>query len=303
MLNELLIAERGSRYAGIETVKRHPDVKDVGKKETLRVRLCSNGTVADVDPVPSGLRLWTLGKGNKKRFPFMQPNAPLMKCSPGAGAALESLGSLRGEKRRTYLLKLCNQSKFNNDELNDWPGVRAKNGNWSQDPDDYLQALRDRREQLGQLMHTDGASVIAAMDRFLKACGDGSGGPNLLKEIANSLIRALEMSTGDHWVDVALPLLFIGGGGLFFDVPTSEFTLLASDPRQIVLVSRALDASGNGSPPKGVCNLTGEHATLVKDTFPDLVVKVIDKTIGLKVKEEEEDVGLDITQQDRKSVV
>jgi hypothetical protein len=78
MLNELLIVERGARQAGIEMAQRHSDVKDVGRKPTLRVRLDANGRVADVDPAPANLRLWTFGKGNKQRFPFLQPNSPLM---------------------------------------------------------------------------------------------------------------------------------------------------------------------------------------------------------------------------------
>jgi len=70
MLNELLLIERGARQSGIEMVQRHPDIKDAGKKPTLRVRLDENGQVVTIDPVPDDLKLWTFGKGNKQRFPF-----------------------------------------------------------------------------------------------------------------------------------------------------------------------------------------------------------------------------------------
>lgn len=279
MLNELLIIERGARQAGIEMAQRDPDVKDVGKKPTLRVRLDMNGRVVDVDPAPANLRLWTFGKGNKQRFPFLQPNAPLMYLND-----IDTLRLLKGEKRRNRVIDLCQHASFNESDLIDWPGVRDKKGNWSQNPNDYLSSLRKRHKQILGLENTDGESVLAVVDRFLTACNAPNGGVNLLRQIAIKLVAALKHTAVDDWLRVGEPLLFFGGGALFFDVPSHEFSRLASDPRQIMAVSQALkkadkSADGKSDGNRGKCSLTGKEEQLVEETFPELVVPVIGKTI------------------------
>ena len=281
MLNELLIVERGARKACIEMAQRHSDVKDVGRKPTLRVRLDSNGRVADVDPAPANLRLWTFGKGNKQRFPFLQPNAPLMYLND---EEIDTLRLLRAEKRRNRVLDLCQHATFNEAYFIDWPGVRDKKGNWSQNPSDYLNGLRERRKQMLGLQNTDGKSVLAAIDRFLTACEATAGGVNLLRQVAIKLVEVLQHSVGDDWQRVGEPLLLFGGGALFFDVPSHEFSRLASDPRQVMAVSQALktaDKSNDGKidGSKRKCSLTGKDEQLVEDTFPELVIPVIGKTI------------------------
>ncbi len=281
MLNELLLAHRGLRQANIPMVRRHLDVKDTGKRPTLRVRLGASGEVVDVDPVPADLVLWTLGKGKKKRFPFLQPNAPLMRCmSDETKAMLDSVPALRSDKRRSCVLELCQETAFNEPELKEWPGVRDRNGNWSQERDDYLNALRNRRDSLNGLCDTDGKSVLAVLNRFLIACErDERGGVDLLRQIATKLIERLRHSTEDDWLRVSEPLLFQGGGALFFDVPSTDFARLVSDPRQAIAVSQVLGELDKGLGGVGKCSLTGDTIRLVDNTYPELVVPVIGQTI------------------------
>ena len=281
MLNELLVIARGAREAGVEMASRHPDIKDAGKKPTVRVRLDEGGDVSSIDPIPRDFTLWTLGKGNKKRFPFMQPNAPLLRMPSEMNIAdeLTQLVKLKGSDRRARLLSLCRASSFNEKALDEWPGVRDRNGGWSQEPKDYLNALRLRRQQLSKLSGTAGESILAALDRFLVACETSEhGGAKLLRQIANNLIASLEMSPSDEWLRIAEPLLLQGGGALYFDVPSADFHHLVGDPRQVLELTKVLQRVG-GEETNGKCALTGRMTQLVEDTFPELVVPVINKTI------------------------
>lgn len=277
MLNELLIIERGARQAGIRMSQRHPDIKDAGKKPTLRIRLDINGRVVGLDPVPRDVSLWTFGKGNKKRFPFMQPNAALFRLPPQANAkeALLELSKLRGQDRRARLLELCRIATFNEVDLADWPGVRDKHGGWSQEPGEYLEALRTRKKPLEGLRGTDGESVLATVERFLTACDRAPDhGAQLLRSIGSQLVQRLKQSSGDDWLRVAEPLLFRGGGAIFADVPIDEFGRSASDPCQALLVGEALRGPSDADGIDGTCSLTGRVARLVRDTFPDPVTPI-----------------------------
>jgi len=97
-------------------------------------------------------------------------------------------------------------------------------------------------------------------------------------------MESLQRSVGVDWLLVGEPLLFFGSGALFFDVPSHEFSRLASDPRQVASISQALKTAGTIANrsldgPKRKCSLTGKDEQLIEDTFPELVIPVIGKTI------------------------
>lgn len=281
MLNELLVVERGLSNAGHIITSPNSAIKGVGKKPTLRVRLDSKGQVVDVDPVPKDISLWTFGKGNKQRFPFIQQNVPLMHVqNEEMRSKLEGLPYLRAEKRRSSFLELCRDAAFNEPSLIDWPGTRNKNGGWSQNPQDYLNGLKERRDEIQGLQGTDGESVVAAIERFLTACSKTGGGVILLRQIIAKFIDTLQYTNVDDWLRVGQQLLFFGGGALFFDVPSQEFSRLAGDLRQVSVISQVLKIADKGDGLKGKCALTGEDGViLVKDTFPELVIRPIGKMI------------------------
>ena len=132
MLNELLIIQRGAPQRLIDSYQRHPDLKDVGRRPTLRVRLDASGRVASVDPIPVGLTLWTLGKGNKRRFPYLQPNAPLMRSKDEkTEKKLESLHSLRADKRRKCVLWCYRDKPLHGCTVTS--GVRNSECDWQMD--------------------------------------------------------------------------------------------------------------------------------------------------------------------------
>jgi hypothetical protein len=73
MLNELFAIERGLAAAGLEVVSPHPDLKDVGKGDVLRVRLAADGTIHSLEPIllSPGIGLWTLRDGQHNSFPYV----------------------------------------------------------------------------------------------------------------------------------------------------------------------------------------------------------------------------------------
>ena len=274
MLNELLVAERGMRSAGIEIELLHPDVQDTGKKSTLRVHLSKDGTVTDVSVAPADTPLWTLGKGNKERFPFVQPNAPLLNCPTDD---LESLGRLKGEQRRTEVVRTCAAASFNS-ALAEWPGVRSKSGKWSQDPGKFLKALRARHEQLRSLEDTEAAAVPAVIERFVRACEKEGGGAELLRQIVERVRYWVERSPDSGLIATAEVLLLKGGGALYFDIPHGEYPMLAGEQQQRVVVSEALLKSAPIATGAAKCSLSGKNTTLVDGAFPEVVLPIIGKT-------------------------
>jgi hypothetical protein len=114
MLNELVIVERGTRDV-METIQRHPDIKDARRMPTVLVALDYEGQVASVRPVPHEATIWTLRDGQHNSFPFIQPRDPLWRIpqnpenDAGRALALEK----ESTSRRKALLDLAANALFN----------------------------------------------------------------------------------------------------------------------------------------------------------------------------------------------
>lgn len=282
MLNELLVMRRGMEAAGIEMLERPRDVQEAGTKATLRVALGPDGEVVGVDAVPSELSLWTFGKGNKKRFPFVQPTGILLHRDwtiERKERWLTAYRKRRGEARRRAFLAFLGKAELDSKTLDGWPGRRARSGKWSEAPGDYLKHLGERVEQLQPLHDGPGEAVVAALLRFRSACDNQQYGLPLLHQVVTHVSAAIRHSADDRLLEVAESLLLFGGGAFYIDVPVAEFQRLASDPNQVAEVSRALTEQPAKSARGGTCALSGGRAPLVKDKFPGPVVPVVSKTI------------------------
>jgi hypothetical protein len=269
VLNELLIAERGVRQAGLEMVERHPDVHDAGRMPTLLVRLGAEGDVSSVSPVPSEARLWKLSDGQHNSFPFVQPKPPLWAV-PAGDKRRENAVDKRADNsaRRSALLALGDAGHLNAKELGDWPGAGL------------LNRLRERRQQLASLDGTEARVVPETIERFLRACDPAGGGPqHLLQATIRLLVAGLRESAQVDWLEVAAAILlgrygkkrskWEGSGALMFEA-TGAGALIA-DPKSITRVSQALRAAGGGSDrgeDPGTCGLTGLEGRLLTGNFP-----------------------------------
>ncbi|HEX4959323.1 MAG TPA: hypothetical protein VF173_00695 [Thermoanaerobaculia bacterium] len=281
MLNELLIAERGAREAGIEMTERHPDLKDTRRVPTLIVRLAADGEVVSIQPLSAEAKPWALRDGQHNSFPFVQ-KAPL------ALAALLGDDELRGKMldkkaensaRRVALLDLIANRQVEPVSRSEWPGGGL------------VKRLQERRRQLRSLEGTSGAVVLETIDRFLRAVDPFQGGNphRLLQGVADRLVSELRHSAQDDWLSVAIAL-FVGelqkanntwesSGALLFDAAGAELSII--DQRVVRALSEALrHAEGADAEPQVVatCGLTGLQSRLLSGSFPQPNLPVLGQT-------------------------
>ncbi len=273
MLNELREVGSALAQAGIVVALRHPDVKEVSARPTLRVHLDADGVVKRVRPMTSdeAEHLWTLRDGQHNSFPYHQIKVP-SRARPGGflrvseeDERLEVIRNKRvGESERwEALLALIDGAEFNEQAFTDWPGGG------------YLKRLGQRRAQLAALCDSDAAAVPAAFERFERAAARPH---DLLRGIAAAIIedvRRGRFSTED--LPLIASLLVDGGGPLFFDVVARDFPRLAGDERNIAEISRALSGE-TPQEPNGVCAITGEDAFLIGDKFPQPNLPILGQT-------------------------
>lgn len=264
MLNELRQIGLAVAGAGIPVSVRHPDVRDVSKRATLRVRLASDGSIWKVVPLGAeeAGHLWTLRDGQHNSFPYHQIKYPLLRVSPDD----ERLEIIRGKrhdeaKRWAALLSLAGDMDLNEEAFAGWPGAG------------YLKRLAERRAQLAALDDTAAAGVPAAFDRFARAAEQPL---DLLRAMAESLVSGVHRGRIATEFPLISALLVDGGGPLYFDVDR-DFERLAGDAHNVAEISRALRTDPEGGR-RGVCALTGEKTALVSDAFPQPTLPVLGQT-------------------------
>ncbi len=257
MLNELLALQRGLADAGVSAGARHPDLKELGKVDVIRVRLTEAGAIGRIELVlpGDGGALWTLRDGQQNGFPGLKTPAGLLEIPPEVltqyepawRAARQSAG-----KRHTLLalLAACRPRI-----VASWPKPGHKN------------RIAERFEQLNGLSddpHT--AAVPAAFAYFLRALQRNT---SFLVALTEALTE--EVSDGDEaWLPPAWAA-FTGPTVLFIDVVLGAgFTRGVSDVRQIGPVSVALRASATqvSQPSAADCALSGPSAHLLGGNFP-----------------------------------
>src|SRR6185295_4216142 len=272
MLNELLVAERGAREAGLEMTERHPDLKDVRRVPTLIVRLDVGGQVVSMQPLPPEVRPWALRDGQHNSFPFIQ-KAPL---APAAlppqddelrGIALDK--KAESGARRAALLELIGRGHFGAAASLEWPGGGL------------VKRLQERRRQLRSLEGTPGAVVLEAIDRFLRAVEPLQGGDpqRLLQGVADRLVSELRHSAQDDWLEVSVALLigelqkakdkWESSGALLFEAAQAELPIVHQEVvRQVSQALRHAEGPGAETPAVATCGLTGLQSRLLSGSFP-----------------------------------
>ncbi|MGH7593287.1 MAG: hypothetical protein ACRELE_05485, partial [Gemmatimonadales bacterium] len=277
MLNELLIAERGARKAGLEIAERHPDLKDAGKMPTLLVCLDRNAAVASIRPLPVESHPWTLRDGQHNSFPFVKPEAALWTLCEN-DERREPAAKGKTPVSRESLLALAREATFNERVIERWPGSGL------------LKSLDKRRGRLTALMGTEAQSFVDSMDRFRHACNSDEGGDpqRFFLTVMQQLVEGVQRSGQADWLRIASALLFgkynaernrCGSeGALLLD--SSDATLMMADPGMAARVSQALlDADGSGGEGSmGVSGLSGSSVRLVTDNFPQPTLPILGQT-------------------------
>jgi hypothetical protein len=281
MLNELLIAERGAREAGLEMTERHPDLKDVRRVPTLIVRLDADGQVVSVQPLPAEVKPWALRDGQHNSFPFVQKSPLAMAALPQDDELREkALDKKAGSgARRAALLELIGGAHFGAAASLEWPGGGL------------VKRLQERRQQLRSLEGTPGAVVLKTIDRFLRAVEPLQGGDpqRLLQDVADRLVSELRHSAQDDWLEVAIALLvgelqkakntWESSGALLFEGAQTELPIYHERiVRQVSQALRQAEEAGTERSEVGACGLTGSQGPIFSGPFPDPNVRVLGPT-------------------------
>ena len=273
MLNELVIVERGAREARLNTVPRHPDVKNARRMPTLLVQLDDKGQVVFIRPIPHQVTPWTLRDGQHNSFPFIQPKRPLwyIKQNPENDRKRASALERKNPDRRRELLDLADTATFDAKAFDGWPGTGL------------LSRLRERRQQLMKLDGTESDVVLATFDHFIAACEPykGSGLQRLLHQVAEKVVEELKRSSQDELWEIAVSLL-IGSfdtkkqewkcsGALLFEASGKSLSII--NPKLISSVSGALmghnpDLGDIDNQRIGICALTGMEGQLLRGNSP-----------------------------------
>jgi hypothetical protein len=273
MLNELLIAERGARQAGLsdelDKAQLHEDVKECGRVPTLLVRLATDGRLVSVRPVPPERKPWTIRDGQNNSFPFVSlPNLPLLNVAVD-DERRKRVVDRRNDRRRAALLTLADEVDLQADGFDDWPG------------EGLMSRLRERRQQLSALDGSDMNVVPATIDRFLRACDSTLGGDpqRLLHSVGKQLVSELRQGAGEDWLEVAVALLmgkfnakngkWERSGALLFEADGSQVSIVNQEVA--IRVSTVLSMAqqiGVGGVQAGICGLTGDEGILLSGNFP-----------------------------------
>jgi hypothetical protein len=254
MLNELFAMERGLAAAGVSIGAPHPDVKDVGRGDVLRLRLSARGEIHALEPIALDSRvcLWTLRDGQHNSFPYVK-NGPLLLVPDDDAWRREYFNVWKGlasiQEQRLELRRILCAHGLNVSQTNNWPGAKLK------------QRVRERLALLDVLRRGDAAAVPAVFERFLVAIATPE---RLLTNLAELLISNAERRD-ESWVQPAYKA-FVEGLPIYFDVPDDEFDRDAGDRRQVAPVSSALSATPGGR--RGICALQGIETDLHEGNFP-----------------------------------
>ena len=256
ILNELLEIERGLTAAGIQVATPHPDLKEVGKGNVLRVRLTAEGAIQNVEAVAPELRarLWTLRDGQHNSFPYVKVDHPLLSVPITHSWATDHSKlwkALNGsEARRAELRRLMQEYPIAKSWIQDWPGTAL------------MRRCKERVEQLSSLDRGDAAAVPATFQRFLVAANTPE---YLLTELTNRILSYAELRD-ESWIEAAHKAL-VEGLAVYFDVPEEEFDRDAGDPAHKAEISSAL-AKGAVGGQLQECALTGAEMAMHEGNFP-----------------------------------
>jgi hypothetical protein len=260
MLNDLLAIERGMTGHGVDLVGRHPDVKDMARGGTLRVRLDAGGRIAGIEIVAEAGRgaVWTLRDGQHNGFPGLKTASGLLLLDADARRAHEKIwgNDKTTVSRRNELLRLLEAHSLDSAQVATWPNMG------------HRKRIAERVHQLAALRDDPlTASVPAAFERFLLALG---ASPSFVEGLLAGIGEYVRTG-GDEWLEPAR-MAFLGPIALMIDVVDTDFQRDAGDMRQIGPISASLGGFTSNADPRtgdnGNCALTGKAAKLHVGNFP-----------------------------------
>jgi hypothetical protein len=233
MLNDLYILQRNLKQHGVDTVRRHPDIKDLAKGPAVRVLLGEDGAIAGFELIAEAGngRVWTLRDGQHNGFPGLKTPAGFLDLTDDAEKLHKEAWKAAKDPaaRRAELSRVMTSAPINSVKLSNWPS------------ETHRRRVAERLESLRPLAAQPTTSAVPAVfERFLK-------GLTYNETFAARLFAALaeRLGCGDEtWLEPIRSCL-TGAAQFIVDVPVDDdvYRRSAVDPRQIGPVSAALGAA------------------------------------------------------------
>ena len=272
MLNELHILSRSLHNCGLESIKRHPDVKQPGRKAGFVLGLDASGCIKTVEyrDKDAIAELWTTSQGNHNSFPVIKLQRPIWDIAKDhpVREQLKKIGKNDVLKRISLMAQASKEASLNCGKVeNDW---------WNrlrERVSALLPCVKDKDLTFAALPTLMQRFVLPALnvEGFLKifssaaidACLNGSIGE----------VEVIETALIGQWKSdkcrAEIPLVL--------DVADFErFDCRVASARMEQFVNKCLLAIDAKKESKiGICSLNGKSVPIESDKFPNPKLPIV----------------------------
>lgn len=271
MLNEGHLLYKSLERCGIKLTKRHPDVKEPGKKDGLIVGLDEKSRIEMIEFRNSEdiTKLWTIREGNHNSFPVLKLQRPIWKVDK-EDALRKNLGSLKKDEteKRKLIFEEKRELNITETEINWWNRVQERVTKILP----YFETEKTEYQALPQLMNRFLGSKLEDFINDLLT---------KLKRIENDIPYSLleNILIGNKWDNKKQE--YVAEIPIILDVSNWEdFYIRVASPKFEDFVSQCLfkmqeDSSAKPIYCKGLSALSGIETILESDKFPNPKLPVI----------------------------
>lgn len=282
MLNEGYLLHKSLERCGIKIIKRHPDIKEPGKKDGLIVGLDEKSRVEMIEFRNSEdiSKLWTIRDGNHNSFPVLKLQKPIWNVNK-EDALRKNLGSLKKNEneKRELIFEENRELNITETEINWWNRLQEKVTKILP----FFKTEETKYQALPKLMNRFlGSKVEYFINDLLTK----------LKQIRNDIPYSLleNILIGNKWDNKKQE--YVSGIPIILDVSDWEkFSIRVASPKFEDFVSQCLfkmqeDSSTKSIFHKGISALSGEDTILECDKFPNPKLPEISNTYLFSVNDQ-----------------
>lgn len=281
MLNEGYALFKSLERCGVALTKRHPDIKEPGKKDGLVVGLNKDGRVDRVEyrNRDDVARLWTTSQGNHNRFPVLKLQKPIWKVEKD-DPLRKNLNDLKNNEaeKRILLIGENRQLNITESENNWWNRLQER----VTELKPFFESNNKEYQALPELLNR---FLISRIENFVYDLS------TKLKLIENNIPYFLleNILIGNKWDNKKQE--YVAETPLMLDVSDWEnFSIRVASPKFENFVSTCLFKMQDEPIPQvnknGLSALSGEVTILEDDKFPNPKFPIIGNTYLFSVNDQ-----------------
>lgn len=271
MLNEGYVLYKSLERCGIKLSKRHPDIKEPGKKDGLIVGLNTEGKVDRIEyrNKEDVSKLWTTREGNHNSFPVLKLQRPIWKVDK-VDAIRKNLDDLKKDEteKRKLITGENRELNITETEINWWNRLQER----VKKIRPFFETKDNEYQALPELMNR---FLVSKVDDFIHYLS------MKLKRIENDIPYSLleNILIGNKWDNKKQE--YVAEVPLILDVSDWEnFPIRVASPKSENFVSACLfkmqdDSTFQANNNNGLSALSGEVTILEDDKFPNPKLPII----------------------------